>query len=73
MGVCIDDNKLVIITEPKTIRFNLAKKVDSSLKHETDHAIKCNGSLAKHTIKKEISQFLSKFKNGDDIHKHGKE
>ena len=27
MGFYIDDNKLVLITEPKTISFNLTKKL----------------------------------------------
>ena len=31
MRVYIDDNKVVIITETKTISFNLNKKVDNSL------------------------------------------
>ena len=51
MGVYTDDNKLVIITEPKTISFDLTKKVDNSLKYEADH-MKHNGFLAEHKIKK---------------------
>ena len=32
MGVCIDDNKLVIMKEPKTICFNVPKDVSNILK-----------------------------------------
>ena len=34
MGVIIKYNKLVILTEPKTIHFDLPKNVDKNLKHE---------------------------------------
>ena len=34
MGQYTDDNKLVIIIEPKIIHFNLINKVDNNLKHE---------------------------------------
>ena len=40
MGVYIKDNKLVIITEPKTIYYELSKDVDNNLKHEIEHGIK---------------------------------
>ena len=36
MGVYNDNNKLVIIIGPKSIRFNLTNKVYNSLKHEVD-------------------------------------
>ena len=35
----IEDNKLVIITEVKTIYFDVPKKCDRSLKHEIDFII----------------------------------
>ena len=54
MGVHIYDNKLVIIAEPKTIRFSLTRKTDNSLNHETDSIAKYNEFLVKQTIKKEI-------------------
>ena len=38
MRVHIYDNNLVIITEQKTC-FDLTKKVDNMLNHETDHKI----------------------------------
>ena len=42
MGVYIDDNKPVILTVLKTIRFNLINKVDNSLKHEIEYIIRHN-------------------------------
>ena len=42
MRVYIDDNKLVIITEPETTSFNLTKKVDNSLVHEINSFKKYN-------------------------------
>ena len=64
MGVIINDNKLVTITEPKTIHFDLPKKIDSSLKHETDFLIKHNEFLAEDTIKNEISQYCPNISMG---------
>ena len=40
MAVYIENNELVIIREPKTIRFDLYKEVDNTLKHEIDQIIK---------------------------------
>ena len=45
MRVYNDDNELVKITELNTIRFSLTKKVDNSLKQETNFIIKHNGIL----------------------------
>ena len=56
MGVYTDDNKLVIITEPKTISFDLTKKVDNSLKYEADH-MKHKGFLAEHKKKQKLSDY----------------
>ena len=64
MGVIINDNKLVTITEPKTIHFDLPKKIDSSLKHETDFLVKHNEFLAEDTIKNEISQYCPNISMG---------
>ena len=72
MGVKIEDNMLVIITEPKTIHFDLPKDVNKSLKYEVDSIIKHNTFLAEHT-KKKISQLLSKYEHGNDIHEQGKQ
>ena len=50
----IDSNKLVIITEPKTIHFDLSKDVDNNLKYEIDFIIKHNEFLiAENTIRKQ--------------------
>lgn len=42
MGVAIGDNKLVVITESKTICFDLSKYVGKNLKDEIDFTIKHN-------------------------------
>ena len=44
MGVHIEDNKLVKITEPKTFYFDLPKNIGKNLKHEIDFIIKLNFS-----------------------------
>ena len=41
MGVIIIDDKFVI-TEPKTVRFNLPKDVGNNLRHGIDFVIKHN-------------------------------
>ena len=73
MRVIIKDNKLAIITEPKTICFRLPKDIDNSLKHETDVFIKHNAFLAKNTIRNKVGQLLSKYMDENDIHKHRKQ
>lgn len=40
------------MTEPKTSRFHLTKKIDNNLKHDIDHIIKSNEVLAEYIIKK---------------------
>ena len=57
MVVYTDNNKLSIITMPKTIRFNLAKKMDNSLKQEIDFVIKRNGFLAEERIKTRLTNY----------------
>lgn len=68
----IKDKKLVIKTEPKTIYFDSPKHLDNNLKHELI-LTQNNQFLAQHTKKNKISQLLSKYKHGNDIHKHGKQ
>ena len=55
MGVHSHKNKLLIITEPKTIYFDLPQDVVTNLMQETDYMIKQNECLAEHTIKNELS------------------
>ena len=55
MGVHSNKNKLLIITEPKTIYFDLPQYVVTNLMQETDYIIKQNECLAEHTIKNELS------------------
>ena len=73
MRVHIEDNKLVIIAEPKTFHFDLPKDVDKNLEHEIDFIIKHNEFLAEKTIENEINQLLSKYKHGNDILEHEKQ
>ena len=56
----IEDNKLVIATEPKPFHFNLPKDVGINFKNETYSLIKYSECLAEHTIKNEIRQLMSK-------------
>ena len=42
MVVLIENNKLLIITEPKNFHFDLLKDVDKILEHEIDSIIKHN-------------------------------
>ena len=63
--VHINDNKLLIITEPKTIYFDLNQDVVHNLKQEIGFIIMQNDFLADHTIKNEISRILSKPKHGN--------
>ena len=61
MGVIVKDNKLVTITEPKTIHIYLPKDIGNNLKHNIDLNKQHNEFLAEHTIKNEISGLLSKY------------
>ena len=53
MGVHIGNNKLIIITEQKTMY--VPKNVNRNLNHVIDYIIQYNRFLAKHTIKSKIS------------------
>ena len=55
MGVHSNKNKLLIITEAKTIYFDLPRDVVTNLMQETDYVIKQNECLPEHTIKNELS------------------
>ena len=55
MGVHSNKNKLLIITEAKTIYFDLPRDVVTNLMQETDYIIKQNECLPEHTIKNELS------------------
>ena len=73
MGVKIEDNKLVIITESKTIHIDLPKDVGNELRHEIDSIMKHLEFLANHTIKNEVCCLLFRYKHEKDIHEHGKQ
>ena len=70
IGVHINDKNLLIITEPKTISFDLPQDVVNNLKQEADYITNKNEFLAQYTIKNEISWSLSIQKHGNNIHEH---
>ena len=53
--------------------FDWPNNVDENLKHEAEFIIKNNESLAENKIKSKVEQFLSKYKDGNNIHEHGKQ
>ena len=57
MAVIINDKKLVI-TETKTIHFDLFKDVSNNLTHEIDFILTRNEFLAEHTIKTSLLIFV---------------
>ena len=63
-----------LIWKPKNIYFDFdwPKNVVDNLKHETEFIIKSNESLVENKIKNEIEQLLLKYKDGNNIHEHGK-
>ena len=65
----------IVIRDPETFRFDFdwPKHVDENFKYETEFIIKSNESLAENKIKNEIEQLLLKYKNGNNIHEHGKQ
>ena len=69
------EGNMTVIREHKTSYFNfdLPKDINKNLKHEIEFIIKHNESLAKHKIKNELEQFLSKYKHRNDIHEHKKQ
>ena len=63
-----------MITNPKNFSFNFgwSKNVNENLKHEIEFILKSNESLAENKIKNDIEQLLLKYKQGKNIHEHGK-
>ena len=57
-----DDNKLVKMTEPKSISFNFTKNL-LVLMHEVNDIIKHNGFLTENRKKNEIEQLLFTYKH----------
>ena len=49
----------------------LSEDESKNLENEINFIIKQNEVLAEQTIKNKISQFLSKYKHGNNIHEHG--
>ena len=67
-GVYIENKKLAIIPDPKSIRFNLIEKSNNNLRYEIDHIIKHNELLAEQRTKNETKQLLYKREHAKDIH-----
>ena len=55
MGIYINDRKVVVITSPKSIRFDLEIEVNKSLNHEIEFIISRNESLTEYKVKNKIS------------------
>ena len=53
----IKDNKLVIITEPKTINFDFPNDCSNNVKQEIDFIIKRKGFLSVNTIKTRLVDY----------------
>ena len=58
MRIYISDKKLVIVTLPKSTRFDLPIEVDKFLEHQIKVILNHKKSLADYTMKKNISQLL---------------
>ena len=65
----ITGHSKLVATGPRTFHFNLPIDVHIHLKHEIYFIIKHNELLAKHIIKSEVRQLLSKFKHGNEHEK----
>ena len=64
----IENNKLVIIPDPNSIRLNLIEKINNNLWYEIGHIIKHNEFLAEQRTKNETKQLLPKHEHINDIH-----
>ena len=66
---------MILIRNSKTFCFNFdwPKDTDENLKHEIGFTTKSNESLVKKKVKHKIEQLLSKYKNGNNTHEHGKQ
>ena len=60
MRIYINYKKLVIITSPKSIRFDFPIEVKKRLEHKIKFFISHNESLAAYLIKTRISNYCSK-------------
>ena len=61
MGVFTDDNKLVIIVEPKTVPIDLPLNINERLENDIKFNVSCNESLAEYAIKNQIRKLLFKY------------
>ena len=73
MGAHIEYMELTRTAESKPFRFDLLKDAHNSFSNEIDSIAKHNELLVGHTIKNKDRQLLSKYKHGNNIHKHGKQ
>ena len=52
---------------------NWPKDVDENLKDEIEFILKSNEALDENKIKNKIEESFLKYRNGNNIHKHGKQ
>ena len=69
------EKNVIVIRDPKTFYFNFdwLKHVDENLKYKIEFITTSNESLAENKIKNETEELLLKYKNGNNIHEHGKQ
>ena len=69
------DENMIVTKDSKIFCFNFdwLKYIDDNLKQEIEFIIKSNESVAKNKIKNKIKELLLKYKNGINIHEHGKQ
>ena len=65
---------MIMIRDAKNFCFNFdwLKDFLKNLKHETEFIIKSDESLVENKTENEIEQLLLKYKDGNNIHEHGK-
>ena len=65
----------IVIIDRKTFcfKFDLPKDVNENLIHEIEFIINGNESLTENKMKNKIEQLLLKYKDGNNIHEHGKQ
>ena len=71
----IREEMTIVIIDRKTFcfKFDLPKDVNENLIHEIEFIINGNESLTENKMKNKIEQLLLKYKDGNNIHEHGKQ
>ena len=55
------------------LNFDWPKDIDENLKHEIEFIAKSNEYLTGNKLKNKTEQLLLNYKNGKDVHEHGKQ